>query len=140
VDVINSTEVRKWDFSSNSIFASVEAFVQRCAELIEICQGQLQFALKGRDNQLPKFGGSRASEIVGILQEIKGSFVKLIDKFKANKKDKILDVKASNWHEEYNTFKTGVKELDVMYQNVIDFAFKQVATVEQGVNMLEAIA
>jgi dynein heavy chain len=67
--------------------------------LIEICQGQLQFALKGRDNQLPKFGGSRASEIVGILLEIKGSFVKLIDKFKANKKDKILDVKASNWHE-----------------------------------------
>jgi hypothetical protein len=35
--------------------------------------------------------------------------VKLIDKFKANKKDKILDVKASNWHEEYNTFKSGVK-------------------------------
>ena len=47
-------------------------------------------------------------------------------------------MKASNWHEEYNTFKTGVKELDVMYQNVIDFAFKQVTTIEQGVNMLEA--
>lgn len=25
-----------------------------------------------------------------------------------------------------------------MYQNVIDFAFKQVTTIEQGVNMLEA--
>ena len=51
------------------------------------------------------------------------------EKFKANKKDKILDVKASNWHDEYNAFKSGVKELDVMYQNVIDFAFKQVTTV-----------
>jgi dynein heavy chain len=58
---------------------------------------------------LPKFGGSKASEIVGILQEIKGSFGKLIEKFKTNKKDKILDVKASNWHDEYNAFKTGVK-------------------------------
>jgi dynein heavy chain len=63
------------------------------------------------------------------LIEIKGSFAKLIEKFKANKKDKILDVKASNWHDEYNAFKSGVKELDVMYQNVIDFAFKQVTTV-----------
>lgn len=76
----------------------MEAFVQRCSELIEICQGQLQFALKGRDNQLPHFGGARASEIVGILLEIKGAFGKLIDKFKGSKKDKILDVKASNWH------------------------------------------
>lgn len=47
---------------------------------------------------MPIFGGSRASEIVGILVEIKGSFAKLISKFKTNKKDKILDVKATNWH------------------------------------------
>lgn len=66
-EVINKKSERKWDFASNSIFASVEAFVQRCSELIEICQGQLQFALKGRDSQIPKFGGSRSSEIVGIL-------------------------------------------------------------------------
>ena len=77
--------------------------------MIEICQGQLQFALKGKDCQIPKFGGARSSEIVGILLEIKGSFRKLIEKFRASKKEKILDVKASNWHDEYNTFKAGVK-------------------------------
>jgi dynein heavy chain len=68
VEIINKDSNKKWDFSSNSIFASVEAFIQRCSELIEICQGQLQFALKGRNTTLPKFGGSKASEIVGILQ------------------------------------------------------------------------
>lgn len=104
--------------------------------MIEICQGQLQFALKGKDTQIPKFSGAKASEIVGILLEIKGAFRKLIDKFRASKKEKILDVKASNWHDEYNSFKTGVKELDVMYQNVIDYSFKQVTTIEQGVDML----
>jgi len=57
----HSKNNRKWDFSSNSIFASVEAFVQRCSELIEICEGQLQFALKGKDTQIPKFAGSRSS-------------------------------------------------------------------------------
>jgi len=87
---------------------------------------------------MPKFGGSRSGEIVNILLEIKASFRKLIDKFRSSEKDKILDVKASTWHEEYNSFKAGMKELDVMYQNVIDYSFKQMTTVEQGVEMLEA--
>lgn len=94
--------------------------------------------MKGVNTQMPKFGGSRASEIVNILFEIKASFGKLIDKFRTSEKDKILDVKASTWHDEYNAFKSGMKELDVMYQNVIDYSFKQVTTVEQGVEMLEA--
>ena len=87
---------------------------------------------------MPKFGDSRSGEIVNILLEIKASFRKLIDKFRSSEKDKILDVKASTWHEEYNSFKAGMKELDVMYQNVIDYSFKQMTTVEQGVEMLEA--
>jgi dynein heavy chain len=129
---------QKWDFSLNSIFAQVEAFVQRCSELIEICEGQLQFAMRGSNVHMPKFGGSRSGEIVNILLEIKASFRKLIEKFRSSEKDKILDVKASTWHEEYNSFKAGMKELDVMYQNVIDYSFKQMTTVEQGVEMLEA--
>lgn len=66
-EIITKKSPKKWDCPSNSIFASVEAFVQRCSELIEICQGQLQFALKGNETQIPKFGGSRSSEIVSIL-------------------------------------------------------------------------
>ena len=34
---INKKSTQKWDFNTNSIFAQVEAFVQRCSELIEIC-------------------------------------------------------------------------------------------------------
>ena len=46
---------------------------------------------------------------MNILLEIKASFRKLIDKFRSSEKDKILDVKASTWHEEYNSFKAGMK-------------------------------
>jgi dynein heavy chain len=49
-----------------------------------------------------------------------------------------LDVKATKWHDEFSVFKNGVKDLDVMYQNIINFAFESVATVQQGVEMLEA--
>jgi dynein heavy chain len=63
------------------------------------------------------------------LEEIKESFGKHLLKIKGSDKDKILDVKASRWHDEFNVFKNGVKDLDVMYQNIINFAFESVATV-----------
>ena len=66
----------------NSIFAQIDAFVQRCTELKEICEGQLQFAGKGKDNQIPKFGGSRGVEIENILTEIRLSFKKHLDRIR----------------------------------------------------------
>lgn len=52
--------------------------------------------------------------------------------------DKILNVKNPKWHDEFNAFKNGMKDLDVMYQNIINFAFDSVTSVQQGVEMLEA--
>lgn len=49
-----------------------------------------------------------------------------------------MDVKASSWHDEFNSFKIGMKDLDIMYQKVIMFAFESVVTVKEGVEMLEA--
>jgi dynein heavy chain, axonemal len=70
------SKTNKWDFNLNTIFAQIDGFVQRCTELEEICEGQLQFARKGSNSQIPKFGGSRGPEIVNILEEIKVRFCK----------------------------------------------------------------
>jgi len=51
---------------------------------------------------------------------------------------KILDEKATNWHTLFSSFNNGMKDLDVMYQNIIKYAFLQVTTIEQNVEMLEA--
>jgi len=58
------------------------------------------------------------------LEEIKDSFRKHLDKIRGMDKEKILDVKDSNWHDTFNSFKTGLKDLDVMFQNIINFAFE----------------
>lgn len=36
----------KWDFDPSSIFAQIDAFVQRCRDLLEVCEGQVLFARK----------------------------------------------------------------------------------------------
>ncbi len=57
---------KTWDFDQSSIFAQIDAFVQRCRDLIEVCEGQIQFARKisgGSKLDIPIFGGSKGAEI-----------------------------------------------------------------------------
>jgi dynein heavy chain, axonemal len=49
----------------------------------------------------------------------------------------ILDVKATRWHDDFNAFKQGVKDLEVMMQNAIVSAFEGAATVDYSVELLE---
>lgn len=48
----------------------------------------------------------------------------------------ILDVKSTKWHDDFNSFKHGVKDLEVMMTNVITSAFESVATVAAGVELV----
>jgi len=132
---------RPWDFDPANIFAQIDAFVQRCRDLLEVCEGQIQFARKtlpgGKQSPLPCFGGSRGPEIAKSLEGIDVRFRVHIDKLRVLR-DTILDVKATQWHDDYNHFKNGVKDLEVMMGNVITGAFEGVGTIEANVQLLEA--
>ena len=52
----------------------------------------------------------------------------------------ILDVNSPGWHDTYSKFRTGVKELEVMVQNVINGIFVTVTTVQEGVEILEVFS
>ena len=128
-----------WDFDQSSIFAQIDAFVQRCRDLLEVCEGQIQFARKlsgGEKAPVPFFGGSNGPEVAKSLEDIELVFEKLIGTL-WNIRKHILDVKATRWHDDYNNFKQGVKDLEVMMQNVIISAFEDARTVEQGVQLLD---
>ncbi|KAI8853504.1 dynein heavy chain, N-terminal region 2-domain-containing protein [Chytridium lagenaria] len=111
-----------WDFDQSSIFAQIDAFVQRCRDLLEA--------------PIPFFGGSRGPEIAKSLEDIELAFQKHISSL-WNIRKYILDVKATRWHDDYNNFKQGVKDLEVMMQNVITSAFESATTVETSVELLE---
>lgn len=138
-------ESKHWKFDIASIFAQVDAFVQRCRDLLEVCEGQIQFARRSKDlprgvrAPLPVFGGSRGSETAKQLLEIEDQFAKHIDHLRGLEYD-VLDVKATRWHEDYNHLKNGMKDLEVMMQNVINSAFESVTTVVAGVDLLEAFS
>lgn len=60
-----------WELDSDeTIFAENEAFIQRCRDLMEICEGQLQFARKGANQVMPVFGGTKGPEYTENLLEL----------------------------------------------------------------------
>lgn len=129
-----------WSFDDTSIFAQVDAFVQRCRDLLEVCQGQIQFARKISENEkapLPCFGGNVGERIVKSLLGIETQFDILLDKLRKLEYD-ILDVKVTHWHGDFNTFKNGIKDLEAMTQNVINASFESITTIASGVDLIMA--
>ena len=136
---IHRHTAKTWDFDQNSIFAQIDAFVQRCRDLLEVCEGQIQFARKVQGSTkapIPAFGGSRGPEIAKSLEDIEVVFEKQIQALR-EVKDGILDVKATRWHDDYNAFKQGVKDLEVMMVNIITSAFDDVPSLEAYFDLLE---
>ncbi|KAH6590256.1 hypothetical protein BASA50_009516 [Batrachochytrium salamandrivorans] len=82
------------------------------------------------------FWGSCGPEITKSLEDIEVAFEKLLSNLWSIRKH-ILDVKATRWHDDYNNFKQGVKDLEVRMQNVIVAAFERTMSVETGVELLD---
>ena len=66
---------RVWEIDDASVFAQIDAFVQRCRDLIEVCENQMQFVrksavTKGTPGPVPQFGGTKAQEIVSGIRGI----------------------------------------------------------------------
>ncbi len=122
---------------NDAIFAQIEAFKQRCTELKDIGQGQLQFAMKGRGIILPEFPGTKGKEITKNLEELKNLFNKQIDTRIREVYSSILDLNNPKWHENITLFKTAMKELDTMLLNIISNAINSVCTVPEAAELVE---
>ncbi|XP_074081620.1 dynein axonemal heavy chain 2 isoform X1 [Macrotis lagotis] len=129
---------RGWVLDQTSIFAQVDAFVQRCKDLIEVCDCQYHFARweDGKQEDMPCFFGAEGPQITRNLLEIEDIFHKNLHFLRAVHGG-ILDVKNTSWHEDYNRFRAGIKDLEVMTQNLITSAFETVKDVEHGVLLLD---
>ncbi|XP_069502374.1 dynein axonemal heavy chain 2 [Ambystoma mexicanum] len=127
-----------WVLDQTTIFAQVDAYMQRCKDLLEVCECQQQFGRweDGQQTPLPCFSGHIGPQITRNLLEIEETFQKNLLILKQAKKT-ILDIKNTTWHDDYNRFRAGIKDLEVMMQNLISTAFGTVRYVEHGVELLE---
>ncbi|KAL0226771.1 hypothetical protein P9112_014095 [Eukaryota sp. TZLM1-RC] len=131
-----------WDFDPAPIFAQVHAFIQRCNDLVDACQYYIQFTACSRmkadkESIVPTFGGTRGEFIENSLVNIEQSFMTELEKL-SSLSMVALDVRETKWYEGFASFKSSVKELEVVFLNTANSAFEEVSTVADSVSLLNA--
>ena len=127
-----------WVLDQSSIFAQVDAFIQRCKDLLEVCECQQHFArwVDGSKTKIPVFHGQRGPEMIRTLIEIEDAFTKHVN-ILAESKENVLNVKSTMWHDYYTRFRTSVKDLEVMVQTLLTQAFDSHQTIQNYIHVLE---
>ncbi|CBZ54592.1 GF18580, related [Neospora caninum Liverpool] len=133
----HSTQGRHWDFPEGAVFAEIDAFVQRCCDLLEVCECQQHFNTRAQQIVLPMFGGLRFKEVTRSIYEIEDAFAKALRKLR-DLDYFVLDVKAARWHDDFAVFKNQVKDLEFMYKNVITSALEGVQAVDAACQVYDA--
>ena len=125
-----------------SIFAPVEAFSQRCADLVAVCEAQVQFGRKsvagsGDKAPLPPLGGLRGTDIARSLQAVEATFSQHVATLQSLE-DVALDVKSGAWGENNLVVRAAVRDLENMYGSIISESFAGVSAIGPAVALLEA--
>ncbi|XP_068785621.1 dynein axonemal heavy chain 2, partial [Struthio camelus] len=135
----NRLSEKGWVLDQSSIFAQVDAFAQRCKDLLEVCDCQQHFGRweDGQQSPPPRFFGHRGPQLAQSLVEIEETFRKHLQALRSSRGD-VLDVKNPFWHDDFNRFRAGVKDLEVMTQNLMAAALETVRDAEHGVAIQDA--
>jgi dynein heavy chain len=111
----NGNSEEHWKLNDPSIFAEMDAFVQRCDDLIDICNSRVQFVerLDGTfDNSdkmyVPTFGWTNGPEIENSVRVVQEAFLVQINRLNRLEYS-ILNARESRWHGDYNAFKMASK-------------------------------
>ncbi|KAL0112939.1 hypothetical protein PUN28_012292 [Cardiocondyla obscurior] len=124
-----------WDVNERLIFNYIDTFVQRCYDIIEICDSSIVF---GRCNKVGMIGGPRGIEYDAYCRQIENLFYESLDEIKLIRDD-ILNLTKSSWLENMLKFRKFVTELESMVKNLINCIFEEVRNVEEGIEAIYAL-
>ncbi|KAG5316465.1 DYH2 protein, partial [Acromyrmex insinuator] len=135
---INLTH-HSWDLDTENIFLYINVFLGRCQDMIEICQAMIDFARLDETTQIlsPKFSGTNGEEHERICQKIERLFYDALSKIEAISY-KIFSVHESTWHDDMTIFRTEMKDLEIIIENLIAIVFMNINNIHEGIENLRS--
>ncbi|XP_076632445.1 dynein heavy chain 2, axonemal kl-2 [Colletes latitarsis] len=127
-----------WDLNIDNIFRHIDIFIGRCHDMIEICQAMIDFARMDEtvDDMRPMFSGTKGEEYERGCQKIERLFHEALQKIEQIS-HKIFDVHQGTWHEDVFAFRSELKDLEVMIENLVTSAFVGMHNVQEGIENLQ---
>ncbi|CAG9862849.1 unnamed protein product [Phyllotreta striolata] len=129
-----------WNLDRGPIFNHVDSFVKRCNDMIEVCEVMICFGRFDETEKIPKpmFSGSKGEEFDQWAERIEIMFQEALLDIESVK-HRILVVKSSEWYDDILKFRTRMKDIEVVIENLTNAVFEQVSNVEEGIEALAAL-
>ncbi|XP_050561707.1 dynein axonemal heavy chain 2 [Spodoptera frugiperda] len=136
----NDDNPDSWVLDTGSIFNYIDSFIQRCFDMLDVCNCMIIF---GRINEFetinkPYFGGARGDQFEAKCEKIERMFFAALLDVKAVG-NTILDVQAPSWYDDILAFRTIIKDIEIIIENLVDTVFEGVNHVEEAVVALYSL-
>ncbi|BES94824.1 dynein heavy chain [Nesidiocoris tenuis] len=133
----NQYHKKVWEVDTEKIFSQINTLKQRAEDVVHICEAMKTF---GRIDekvaiQKPTFGWTRASEYQKVVDLIEDKFNEhFMDVSKSQ--DALIELHSNTWPGAMFRFREGLREIEVIVENLLDNIFSTVKNVEEGVELL----
>ncbi|XP_078053365.1 dynein heavy chain 2, axonemal kl-2 [Augochlora pura] len=134
----NTLTQMPWDLNKDNIFCHIDIFIGRCHDMMEICQAMIDFARMDESVEMTRsmFSGTKGAEHERGCQKIERLFREALLKIKKNS-HKIFDVLHGTWHEDVFEFRSELKDLEIIIENLVTSAFLGMNNVNEALEDLQ---
>ncbi|KAF6211132.1 hypothetical protein GE061_014246, partial [Apolygus lucorum] len=133
----NQYHNKVWEVDTEKIFSQINTLKQRAEDVVNICEAMKTF---GRiDEKItikkPTFGWTRAKEFQKVIDLVEDKFNEhFMDVTKSQ--DSLIELHSNTWPGAMFSFREGLREIEVIVENLIDSIFTTVTNVEEGTEFL----
>lgn len=113
-----------WRIQNNALFIRLDAFLERCHDVLELTQTIFQFQKLGQ----MEIGGTKGKTLTTSVRQIHDDFQETLGQMKNVHYD-LMDLDSKHFDDDFYTFRTRNKELERRLASVINQAFDDAKTI-----------
>ena len=127
------TPQNPWKFQNSALFARLDAFLERCHDILDLTQTALQF------NKLERVevGGTKGKALSANVRQIHADFVEALEKLHQVEYD-VMDVESKKFDDDFYEFRSVIKELERRLGSVIIQGFEDCVTVGTAFKLFDS--
>mmetsp|Transcript_14602 Transcript_14602/g.45793 ORF Transcript_14602/g.45793 Transcript_14602/m.45793 type:complete len:4603 (+) Transcript_14602:85-13893(+) len=114
----------QWRIQNNALFSRLDAFLERCHDVLDFAQTVVQFTKLGRI----EVGGTKGKALTASVEAIFADFNGAVERFRGVGYE-ILDINESKFESDFKSFRKTITELERRLGNVVCQGFDDCSTV-----------
>lgn len=122
-----------WRFQNSALFSRLDAFLERCHDVLDLSQTAVQFLKLDR----VEIGGTKGKQLTGSVKQILTDFTTAYEKFH-NVEYNIMEIGETRFDEDFYKFRGTIRELERRLGSIIVQAFDDAITISATFKLLDS--